>query len=137
MKRVTGIGGIFFKAQNADVLRAWYAKHLGMPVESWGGLQFHWRRDEDPRSRGYTVWSVFDADTRYFDPSEKPFMINYRVDDLDAVLAALRSEGVTVEEKIEESEYGRFGWAMDPEGNRIELWEPPEEAMSRLKEETR
>jgi predicted enzyme related to lactoylglutathione lyase len=137
MKRVTGIGGIFFKAQNADVLRAWYAKHLGMPVESWGGLQFHWRRDEDPRSRGYTVWSVFDADTRYFDPSEKPFMINYRVDDLDAVLAALRSEGVTVEEKIEESEYGRFGWAMDPEGNRIELWEPPEEAKSRLKEETR
>ncbi len=137
MNRVTGIGGIFFKAQNADVLRAWYAKHLGMPVESWGGLQFHWRRDEDPRSRGYTVWSVFDADTRYFDPSEKPFMINYRVDDLDAVLAALRSEGVTVEEKIEESEYGRFGWAMDPEGNRIELWEPPEEAKSRLKEETR
>ncbi len=137
MKRVTGIGGIFFKAQNADVLRAWYAKHLGMPVESWGGLQFHWRRDEDPRSRGYTVWSVFDADTRYFDPSEKPFMINYRVDDLDAVLAALRSEGVTVEEKIEESEYGRFGWAMDPEGNRIELWEPPEEAKSRLKEQTR
>jgi len=137
MKHVTGIGGIFFKAQNADVLRAWYAKHLGMPVESWGGLQFHWRRDEDPRSRGYTVWSVFDADTRYFDPSEKPFMINYRVDDLDAVLAALRSEGVTVEEKIEESEYGRFGWAMDPEGNRIELWEPPEEAKSRLKEQTR
>lgn len=127
MKRVTGIGGIFFKAQNPEKLRSWYETHLGMPVESWGGLQFHWRRDEDPQSRGFTVWTVFKSDTRYFDPSEKPFMINYRVDDLDEVLAALRSEGVTVDEKIEESEYGRFGWAMDPEGNRIELWEPPED----------
>jgi predicted enzyme related to lactoylglutathione lyase len=127
MKRVTGIGGIFFKAQNPEKLRSWYETHLGMPVESWGGLQFHWRRDEDPQSRGFTVWTVFKSDTRYFDPSEKPFMINYRVENLDEVLAALRSEGVTVDEKIEESEYGRFGWAMDPEGNRIELWEPPED----------
>jgi predicted enzyme related to lactoylglutathione lyase len=93
-------------------------------MESWGGFQFRWRQDENPESRGCTVWSVFKQDTRYFDPSEKPFMINYRVDDLDAVLAALRSKGVVVDEKIEESEYGRFGWAMDPEGNRIELWEP-------------
>ncbi len=126
MKRVTGIGGIFFKADNPEKLRSWYEAHLGMPVESWGGLQFYWRQDEDRERRGYTVWTVFGADTRYFDPSEKPFMINYRVEDLDEVLAALKSEGVTVDEKIEESEYGRFGWAMDPEGNRIELWEPAE-----------
>jgi len=126
MKRVTGIGGIFFKSENPEKLRSWYETHLGMPVESWGGLQFHWRRDDDPERRGSTVWTVFGADTRSFDPSKKPFMINYRVEDLDEVLAALKSEGVTVDEKIDESEYGRFGWAMDPEGNRIELWEPPE-----------
>ena len=126
MKRVTGIGGIFFKAENPERLRSWYETHLGMPVESWGGLQFHWRQDDDPQRRGSTVWTVFGADTRSFDPSKKPFMINYRVEDLDEVLAALKSEGVTVDEKIDESEYGRFGWAMDPEGNRIELWEPPE-----------
>ena len=125
MKRATGIGGIFFKAENAEKLRAWYAAHLGLPVESWGGFQFHWRQDDAPERRGHTVWSIFKGGTRYFDPSEKPFMINYRVEDLDAVLEALRSEGVAVDPKIEESEYGRFGWAMDPEGNRIELWEPP------------
>ena len=125
MKRVTGIGGIFFKAQNPEKLRSWYETHLGMPVESWGGLQFHWRQDEDRERRGSTVWTVFGANTHHFDPSEKPFMINYRVEDLDEVLAALKSEGVTVDDKIEESEYGRFGWVMDPEGNKVELWQPP------------
>jgi predicted enzyme related to lactoylglutathione lyase len=125
MKRVTGIGGIFFKAREPEKLGAWYKEHLGLDVESWGGTQFHWRRDDAPDVRGSTVWTIFKGDTRYFAPSEKPFMINYRVDDLDGVVAALKSEGVTVDEKIEESEYGRFGWAMDPEGNRIELWEPP------------
>jgi predicted enzyme related to lactoylglutathione lyase len=128
MKRVTGIGGIFFKAKDTKKLQDWYAKHLGLPVESWGGVQFPWREDGDPKRRGYTVWSIFKEDTHYFDPSEKPFLINYRVEDLDAVCAALKAEGVTVDEKIEESEYGRFGWAMDPEGNRIELWEPPKES---------
>jgi len=127
MKRVTGIGGIFFKAQIPEKLRAWYETHLGMPIESWGGMQFPWRQDEDPESRGYTAWTLFKADTRYFDPSEKPFMINYRVENLAEVLAALKSEGVTGDEKIEDSEYGRFAWVMDPEGNRIELWEPPKE----------
>ena len=125
MKRATGIGGIFFKAENPEKLGAWYAAHLGLPVESWGGFQFHWRQDDAPEHRGYTAWSIFKGDTRYFDPSAKPFMINYRVENLDAVLEALRSEGVAVDPKVEESEYGRFGWAMDPEGNRIELWEPP------------
>jgi len=125
MKRVTGIGGIFFKARDAEKLRDWYARHLGLPVESWGGFQFHWRQDDDPQRKGSTVWSVFKGDTRYFDPSEKPFMINYRVDTLDVVLEALKSEGVAVDSKIEESDSGRFAWAMDPEGNRFELWEPP------------
>ena len=109
----------------AEKLRDWYARHLGLAVESWGGSQFHWRQDADPQRRGYTVWSVFQGDSTDFDPSDKPFMINDRVEDLDAVLTALRSEGITVDPKIEESEYGRFGWVMDPEGNRIELWEPP------------
>ena len=127
MKRVTGIGGIFFKAQNPEKLRAGYETHRGMPIESWGGMQFHWRREDDPQTRGYTAWTLFKADTRYFDPSEKPFMINYRVENLAEVLAALKSEGVTGDEKIEDSEYGRFAWVMDPEGNRIELWEPPKE----------
>ncbi len=127
MKRVTGIGGIFFKAENADKLRAWYSQYLGIPVESWGGAQFHWRQAEDPGAPGSTAWTVFKGDTRYFAPSEKPFMINYRVENLRELLAALKAEGVTVDEKIDESEYGRFGWVMDPEGNRIELWEPPPE----------
>ena len=125
MKRVTGLGGIFFKARDAKKLRDWYAKHLGLPVESWGGFQFHWRQDEAPDRRGSTVWTIFKDEPTHFAPSEKPFMINYRVEDLDAVLDALRSEGVTVDPKIDESDYGRFGWVMDPEGNRIELWQPP------------
>src|SRR5262249_3158654 len=104
----------------------WYAEHLGVPVEH-GHAAFGWRREDDPARSGMTVWSPFAKDTKYFAPSEAPFMINYIVDDLDAVLAALRAEGVTVDEKRDEHEFGKFGWAMDPEGNRIELWEPPKE----------
>ena len=125
MKRVTGIGGIFFKAQDAASLRAWYARHLGFKIEDYGGAQFKWRDEDDPEKTGSTVWSIFPDDTPYFDPSQKAFMINYRVENLDALLEQLRSEGVKVEDRIEEYEYGRFAWVMDPEGNRIELWEPP------------
>ncbi|MEM9195533.1 MAG: VOC family protein [Myxococcota bacterium] len=128
-KRVTGIGGIFFRAENADELRAWYKKHLGIDVESWGGTAFEWRKKDAPDEVGSTVWSIFKGDSDYFKPSSSRFMINYRVDDLDAVLAALRSEGVEVDDKIEESEFGRFGWVMDPEGHRIELWQPPAPAV--------
>jgi predicted enzyme related to lactoylglutathione lyase len=127
MKHVTGIGGIFFKAEDPEKLGAWYRKHLGLEVEAYGGVTF--REDEapaGPKRQAYTVWSPFAADTHYFAPSQKPFMINFRVTDLDALLAQLRREGVTVEERTEKSEFGYFGWAMDPEGNRIELWEPPE-----------
>jgi predicted enzyme related to lactoylglutathione lyase len=121
MERVTGLGGVFFKAKDPKALTEWYRAHLGVP----GDGIFQWREEADPQRIGKTVWSAFSQDTRYFEPSTAPFMINYRVRDLDAVLAALRSEGVVVDPKIEEGEYGRFAWIMDPEGNRIELWEPP------------
>jgi predicted enzyme related to lactoylglutathione lyase len=125
MKRVTGIGGIFFKAKDPDRLREWYRKHLGIESESWGGLAFQWK--DDPRAEsGYTIWSVFKEDTKYFDPANKPFMINFRVADLTSLLKQLRDEGVEVDEKSgEDSDFGKFGWVMDPEGNRVELWEPP------------
>ena len=124
MKRVTGIGGVFFKAKDPEKLREWYRTHLGIEAESWGAV-FHWR-DDDPRSDdGATAWSVFPEETKHFEPCKKAFMINYRVDDLNWLLTQLRAEGVEVDEKTDESEFGKMGWAMDPEGNRIELWEPP------------
>ncbi len=125
MKRVTGIGGIFFKAKDPKALGEWYRKHLGIDVAEWGGASFRWNGPDNPTGTGSTTWSPFKADTTYFSPGSAPFMINYRVDDLHAVLAALRSEGVAVEEKTEESDYGKFGWAVDPEGNKFELWQPP------------
>ena len=125
MKRVTGIGGIFFKANDPEKLREWYRQHLGIDSEGWGGFAFQWQAD--PRSaNGSTIWSPFAADTKYFQPSDKPFMINFRVDDLHALLAELRAAGVYVDAKTEDSDFGKFGWVMDPEGNRIELWEPPD-----------
>ena len=125
MKRVTGIGGIFFKAKDPAALRAWYQEHLGMNVESWGGMAFPWAGPDNPKGEGVTIWTVFDPDSSYFAPSNSPFMVNYRVADLHGLLALLRDEGCDVDAKVEESEYGKFGWVMDPEGNRIELWEPP------------
>lgn len=125
MKRVTGIGGVFFKSKGPKELKGWYERHLGITPDKDGYVTFFWREKEDPDAIGFTAWDPFPHDTKYFLPSTAPFMINYRVDDLDALLAALRAEGVTVDDKSEESEFGKFGWIMDPEGNRIELWEPP------------
>jgi predicted enzyme related to lactoylglutathione lyase len=125
MKRVTGIGGVFFKAKDPKALGEWYREHLGMNVEEWGGVAFRWAED-NPNTTGTTIWSPFKDDTSYFAPSTASFMINYRVQDLHAVLAALREEGCAVDDKVEESEFGKFGWVMDPEGNRLELWQPPE-----------
>ena len=126
MKRATGLGGVFFKAKDPKALAAWYKQHLGLNVdEAWNGCIFGWRDAEDPEKPGTTVWSAFKDSTDYFGPAENRWMINYRVEDLDAVLAALRAEGVWVDEKVMDSEFGRFGWAMDSEGNRIELWQPP------------
>lgn len=125
MKRVTGIGGIFFKAKDAVALRAWYQKNLGVDVQEWGGAAFRWTDDAGRPTTGTTVWTVFAAGDDYFAPSTSPFMVNYRVADLHALLEVLRADGCHVIEKIEESEYGKFGWVVDPEGNKIELWEPP------------
>ncbi len=124
MKRVTGIGGIFFKAKDPESLQSWYARHLGIPVTD-EGVSFEWRERDNPEEKGRTVWATFPQDTDYFKPSHAPFMINYRVENLDALLDALRKEGVTVDPKVEQHDYGKFGWIIDPEGNRIELWEPP------------
>ncbi len=125
LSRVTGLGGLFFKAKDSDALSAWYRDRLGLPIEEWGGCVFPWRDDADPKKKGHTVWSVFDAKSPYFKPSRKAFMMNFRVDDLDRVLAELKAEGVEATAASEESEFGKFGWVMDPEGNKIELWQPP------------
>ncbi|HEY9110079.1 MAG TPA: VOC family protein [Roseateles sp.] len=122
MKRVTGLGGIFFKAKDPKALAEWYRQHLGMDVTEWGGVVFRWADDS---TTGTTIWSPFKESTDYFAPSPAPFMINFRVADLHALLAALRAEGCDVQDKVDESEYGKFGWVVDPEGNKLELWEPP------------
>ena len=127
MKRVTGIGGVFFKSQDPAKLKEWYQQHLGIESMPGNGAIFNWRDSDNPDEEGMTIWSLFKADTKYFDPSTAPFMINYRVEDLHGLLAALRAEGVQVEDKVSEDEFGKFAWVMDPEGNRIELWEPPKD----------
>ena len=125
MKRVTGVGGIFFRAKDPAALRAWYKQHLGIDVQDWGGTAFNWA--DDPGSdTGMTVWSIFSADGEVFEPSRSSFMINYRVDDLAALLQALRDEGCNVLDKTsDDPDFGKFGWVIDPEGNKVELWQPP------------
>jgi predicted enzyme related to lactoylglutathione lyase len=125
MKRVTGIGGIFFKAKDPQGLAQWYGKHLGVPVQAWGGAMFRWQSPENPEGVGTTLWTPFEQSSTYFGPAGSSFMVNFRVHDLHALIEALREEGCAVDAKIEESEYGKFGWVTDPEGNRVELWEPP------------
>jgi len=119
VERATGIGGVFVRSPRPDALRAWYAEHLGLELEEFGGAVITSRGGET------LVWAVFPGDTDYFGSRDQQAMVNYRVRDLDAMLAQLRAAGVPVEEHIEEQEYGRFGWATDPDGNRFELWEPP------------
>jgi predicted enzyme related to lactoylglutathione lyase len=125
MNRVTGIGGVFFKSKDPKALAEWYRAHLGLTIEPWGGAVFKWASPENPTGTGTTIWSPFAESTTYFAPSNAGFMINFRVADLHALLAQLRREGCGVDDKVQESEFGKFGWVMDPEGNRIELWEPP------------
>jgi len=134
-QKITGIGGVFFRSRNPAKLAAWYKQHLGLPIEDgWPGCQFHWREFENPKKAGATVWSAFKADTDYFGKSKTPHppqghMINYRVANLKKMLAQLKKEGVWIDPKSntppEGSEYGKFAWIKDGEGNRIELWEPP------------
>ena len=126
MKRVTGIGGIFFTARDPAALRAWYKTHLGIDVQEWGGAAFEWADEDGNPTKGMTVWSISKADGAYFAPSTASFMVNYRVADLDALLQALREEGCNVLPNAETSQDGKFGWVMDPEGHKVELWQPPE-----------
>ncbi len=123
-RRVTGIGGIFFEAEDPKALVRWYRRHLGIHIEGTVAV-FAWRAGKDPRRKGHTVWSIFPSGSEYLGEGGARFMINYRVKDLDGLLATLRKEGVRVDPKLEDTRYGRFGWITDPEGNRIELWEPP------------
>jgi len=123
MKKVTGIGGIFFKSDDPKKMNEWYAQNLGLPVQSWGTM-FKWRDMEDPDKESYTVWSPFAGDTKYFEPSKKEFMINYQVDDLEALVEQLKADGVTFVDELVSSEYGKFVHILDPEGNKIELFEP-------------
>ena len=124
MAKVTGIGGVFVKTRNdKDALVAWYQKHLGMPLESWGGAILRWP-DDRAEDGGLTVWSAADNDTKWFSPSESSFMINYRVDNLDELLDQLKQNGVEIVSGPESAENGKFAWIMDPDGNKVELWEP-------------
>ncbi len=125
MQRVTGIGGIFFTARDPVALRAWYQRHLGMDVQPWGGTAFPWTDGAGRPVPGTTAWCVSEAGSEMFAPGTAPFMVNYRVADLHGLLALLREEGCRVLDHVEESEFGRFGWVLDPEGNKVELWEPP------------
>lgn len=125
MKRVTGIGGIFFKAKDAPALQAWYKRHLGIDVQEWGGTAFAWSGPDGKPSGGMTVWSIGPVESDHFAPSVAPFMINYRVEDLAALVKLLKEEGCNVLEKVDDSEFGKFAWVMDPEGNKVELWQPP------------
>ncbi len=124
--RVTGIGGVFFKARgDAAALREWYERHLGIAIEPWGGHPFAWAGPDHPEGQGTTVCCVFAADSPYCGTAAGAFMVNYRVEDLDAVVSALKAEGCNVLDDVQDSEYGKFAWVIDPEGNKVELWEPP------------
>ena len=126
MAKVLGIGGVFFKSKSPKKLGAWYRKHLGVEVADWGGAQFAWEQTPRSKRQRFTVWSPFAADTRHFAPSREPYMINFIVDDLDGIVARLLKARIEIDERgIELSEYGRFAWVMDPEGRKLELWEPP------------
>ena len=122
MKKVTGIGGIFFKCNDPQQMNEWYAKNLGLPVETYGTM-FKWRDADDPEKEGTTIWSPFKQDTPYFEPSKKDFMINYRVENIEALVEQLKKDGVTVTDEIATYDYGKFVHILDPEGNAIELWE--------------
>lgn len=122
-RRVTGIGGVFLKADDPAATRTWYQKHLGIQSGQYGGT-FEWRKNESPDEKGYTAWSIFKSDTTYTQPSTKDAMINYRVENLEELLRVLAEEGVEIVGEMETYEYGKFGWIMDPNGYKIELWEP-------------
>ncbi len=120
---VTGLGGVFFKSDDPEKTKAWYREHLGLNTVDFGAV-FLWKEKDAPENVGYTVWGAFDGETEYFDPSPEPFMINYRVEDLEGMLKAMRAAGVQVAGEIKKEPNGKFAWVLDPEGRKIELWEP-------------
>lgn len=123
MKKVTGVGGIFFKCEDPDKMKEWYGEHLGLVTNKYGSL-FEFRNTHRPDEVNYLQWSTFSKESKYFEPSQKQFMINYRVDDLENLVKELKDQGVEICDEIESFEYGKFVHIMDPEGNKIELWEP-------------
>jgi len=123
MKKVTGIGGVFFKSKDPNKMKEWYKTHLGFDISPYG-TNFEWRQLEDPTKKGSTAWSPFAETTKYFEPSTKDFMINYRVENMEALVEQLKNEGVTIVDKIEDSDYGKFIHILDGEGNKVQLWEP-------------
>jgi len=123
MKKVTGIGGIFFKCKDPDNMKAWYKENLGIHTNQYGAV-FEWYQGADSTKKGFSNWSPFKQTTKYFEPSTKDFMINYRVENLDALVEELKKNGVTVVDTIESYDYGKFVHVLDPEGNKLELWEP-------------
>lgn len=131
MKRVTSLGGIFFKCKDPEKVKDWYSKHLGFDVDKYG-TTFEWRKSDDETKKGFTVWSPFSQDTKYFEPSSKEFMINYRVENIENLVEELKKEGVTVVDEIEVYEYGKFVHIIDIEGNKIELWEPNDEEYEKI-----
>lgn len=131
--RVTGVGGIFFKSENPDKMKDWYSENLGLVTNEYGSL-FEFRDSDNPESKGYLQWSPFEKETKYFAPSEKEFMINYRVVNIEEMIEQMRESGVEIVGEIEEYEYGKFAHIVDPEGNKIELWEPVDKVFTDLYE---
>ncbi|PWJ44000.1 VOC family protein [Sediminitomix flava] len=123
MKRVTGIGGIFFKCKDPEKTKNWYKTHLGLDTDPYG-TNFEWRNSDTPEKKGFSQWSPFKEDSKYFEPSEKDFMINYRVENLEKLVEVLKSEGVQVLDEIQEFPYGKFVHILDSEGSKVQLWEP-------------
>jgi predicted enzyme related to lactoylglutathione lyase len=123
MKKVTGIGGIFFKTKDPERMKEWYQKNLGLVTNEYGSV-FEFRNSDEPEKKGYSVWSPFEEKTKYFEPSKKEFMVNYRVENIEKLVEELRLAGITICDEIEAFEYGKFVHILDPENNKIELWEP-------------
>ena len=128
-QKVTGIGGIFFKCKNPEQIKEWYRQNLGFKIDEYGSL-FEFRKDENPEQKAYLQWSPFPEETDYFNPSEKEFMINYRVENIEELVQELRSNGITILDSIETYEYGKFVHILDPENNKIELWEPVDQSFT-------
>ena len=131
MKKVTGIGGVFFKCNDPESTRLWYQKHLGLNTDDYG-TNFEWRQSDAPDKMGFTQWSPFKKDTTYFGSSNQNMMINYRVENLEFLVKQLKSEGIEIVDEIEEQEYGKFVHILDNEGNRVELWEPNDEEYDKI-----